>query len=164
MDTVSVERRSQIMGRIRSKDTSPEMQVRRYLHGKGLRFRLHAKKLPGRPDLVFPRHGVALMVHGCFWHGCPNCIDGTRKVRSNVDYWRQKIDRNRQRDAQSAQMLSELGWRVLTIWECEVRDVARLRKLAARITRSNRLADHMKMKRSVEAQARLRARSRSILA
>ena len=146
MDTVSVERRSQIMGRIRSKDTTPEMQVRRYLHGRGLRFRLHAKNLPGRPDLIFPRHGVALMVHGCFWHGCPNCIDGTRKVRSNVDYWRQKIDRNRHRDVQSAQMLSELGWRVLTIWECEVRDVARLRKLAASIKRSNRRADHMMKK------------------
>src|ERR1700674_4838408 len=98
MDTVTPERRSAIMARIRSKDTAPELAVRRYLHAKGLRYRLHHAGLPGKPDLVFPARRVCVFIHGCFWHGCPHCIDGTRQVKSNSAYWSAKVAGHRARD------------------------------------------------------------------
>jgi DNA mismatch endonuclease (patch repair protein) len=134
VDTLTAERRSENMGRIRSHDTSPELQVRRFLHSRGLRYRLHVKDLPGKPDLVFPALRTCVFVHGCFWHGCPKCIDGTRKVRSRTSYWIPKIAGNRVRDAAHAQALSQLGWKVLTVWECEVRDRSSLKRLARLLT------------------------------
>jgi DNA mismatch endonuclease (patch repair protein) len=131
MDTVSPERRSAIMRRIRGKDTAPELAVRRFLHGAGLRFRLHRAGLPGTPDLVFPSRRTCVFVHGCFWHGCRKCRAGTRPVKSNADYWAAKRACNRTRDWRTAAALRAAGWRVLAVWECEVQDARQLARLAA---------------------------------
>ncbi|RWC42230.1 MAG: DNA mismatch endonuclease Vsr [Mesorhizobium sp.] len=130
MDQVSPERRSQIMARIRSRDTKPELTVRRQLHKFGLRFRLHRKDLPGTPDLVFPSKRAVLFVHGCFWHGCPHCAVGRRRVKSNEGYWNPKLERNRTRDKLHAERLAALGWHVLTFWECEAKATDRIEALA----------------------------------
>lgn len=127
MDTISPERRSQNMSRIRSKDTSPEMVVRRMAHNLGYRFRLHRRDLPGKPDLVFPSLHKAVFVHGCFWHQHSRCIDG-RVPRSNVGYWQSKLERNRARDIRARRALRRLGWDVLVIWECETKDAERIRR------------------------------------
>ncbi|MBI5520462.1 MAG: DNA mismatch endonuclease Vsr [Desulfovibrio sp.] len=111
--------RSEIMGRIRSKDTKPELLVRRTLHRLGFRYRLHVKDLPGKPDLVFPSRRTVLFVQGCFWHG-HDCKVGNRAPKTNQDYWREKIARNRNRDVISAMRLVEAGWKVLVVWECEL--------------------------------------------
>jgi DNA mismatch endonuclease (patch repair protein) len=133
VDTVSPQRRAEIMSHIRSRDTKPELEVRCYLHRAGLRFRLHKKDLPGKPDLVFPSRRICLFVQGCFWHGCPNCIDGTRKVKSNSAYWTDKVKKNQERDKRHSADLEANGWRVLTIWECELRQRGRLAKLLGSI-------------------------------
>jgi DNA mismatch endonuclease, patch repair protein len=106
------------MSRVRGKNTSPEMRVRRVAHALGLRFRLHRRDLPGKPDLVFPKYRVALFVHGCFWHRHPGCRK-TTDPKSREDYWQAKFSDNVERDARVAMQLGELGWRVGTIWECE---------------------------------------------
>lgn len=131
MDRITPEARSRNMSRIRSRDTAPELAVRRYLHGRGLRFRLYLKNLPGKPDLVFPGRRICVFVHGCFWHGCPHCIDGTRKVRSNGSYWNDKVLGNHQRDERHRVALEEAGWQVLTIWACQTLNVQQLKDLAA---------------------------------
>ena len=133
MDTVSPERRSEIMSRIKGRDTGPEMKVRRYLHAHGLRYRLHAKGFPGKPDLVFPGRRVCVFVHGCFWHGCPHCVDGTRKVKSNQTYWNAKVEGNRSRDQRNIAALQADHWQVFVIWECETRSNERLACLAEAI-------------------------------
>ena len=130
MDKLSREDRSRNMAAIRGKDTKPEMTVRHYLHRRGLRYRLHNKGLPGKPDLVFPRRRVVVFVHGCFWHGCPHCIDGTRKVKSNGAYWAAKVEGNRARDVGVKSQLEGDGWSVLTLWECQTRNAEQLKKLA----------------------------------
>ncbi|WP_202352169.1 very short patch repair endonuclease [Mesorhizobium sp. 113-1-2] len=135
MDKLSRAERSANMSRIRASNTAPELAVRRHLFHAGLRYRLYRRDLPGKPDLVFPRYRICLFVHGCFWHGCPNCIDGTRRVKSNEGYWSEKVKSNRQRDILNAAKLEAEGWRVLTIWECEVRDISRLENLEALIRR-----------------------------
>ncbi len=121
------ELRSFIMRQIKSKDTRPEMMVRRLVFGLGYRYRLHRKTLPGRPDLAFIAKKKAIFVNGCFWHGhaCPN---GQRVPRTNTDFWVQKITRNKARDAASLKGLAELGWQALTIWECEMKDADALRR------------------------------------
>jgi DNA mismatch endonuclease (patch repair protein) len=113
------------MGRVKGKNTKPEMKVRRLAHALGYRFRLHRKDLPGSPDLVFPGRGKVIFVHGCFWHG-HDCARGSRQPRQNADYWRAKIARNVQRDARSAEALQDQGWSVLTLWECELKDAEAL--------------------------------------
>src|SRR5438874_1822671 len=99
------------MARIRSRDTGPEIKVRRFLHATGLRYRVHHPKLAGKPDLVFPARGLCVFVHGCFWHGCPRCIDGTRAVKSNADYWRAKVETNAARDRRNEEALRGAGWK-----------------------------------------------------
>ena len=133
MDRLSPEARSKNMGRIRSRDTAPELAVRSYLHAKGLRFRLHRRDLPGKPDLVFAGRHAVLFVHGCFWHGCPRCVDGTRRVKSNVPYWSAKVEGNRARDKRNIAALRQMGWSVFTVWECEIKHEPRLARLAKRI-------------------------------
>ncbi len=117
------------MSRIRAADTQPEIAVRRYLHRRGLRYRLHASDLPGKPDLVFVKQRACVFVHGCFWHGCTMCVDGTREVKSNQNYWSLKIAANKARDAGHKAQLEHLGWTVLSIWECEVTNQKRLEAL-----------------------------------
>ncbi len=136
MDIVTPKRRSEIMSRIRGKNTSPELAVRRYLHKAGLRFRLYRTDLPGRPDIVFPGRRLCVFVHGCFWHGCARCIDGTRTVRSNTEYWGKKVEINRNRDHRNQSRLEADGWRVLTLWECQTRNEAALKALAKTIRSS----------------------------
>ena len=121
IDTVSKERRSEIMSRIRSKGMKPEMIVRRMTHAMGYRYRLHYKTLPGTPDLVFPGRRKAIFVHGCFWHqhSDPACKKA-RVPESNRDFWVAKFERNMVRDAESQSSLVEMGWDVLVIWECEI--------------------------------------------
>ena len=111
--------RSALMARIHARDTRPEIFVRRLLHGQGYRFRLHAKDLPGRPDIVFRGRKKAIFVHGCFWHCHESCkkasIPKTRTV-----YWKHKLETNRKRDAKSVSALEGMGWRVMIVWECEI--------------------------------------------
>lgn len=140
MDHVSPEVRSWMMSRIRSKNTTPEMRVRRYLHAAGLRYRLHISALSGKPDLVFPQNSICIFVHGCFWHGCPNCTVGRRQPKSNKSYWLPKIKNNVDRDRLHVLHLRDNGWKVFVIWECETRNPKKLEKLAMAIRKSkNRL-------------------------
>jgi DNA mismatch endonuclease, patch repair protein len=139
MDRISPSQRSWNMSRIPSKNTKPELSVRRFLYANGLRYRLHGNGLPGRPDLVFKSRKVCVFVHGCFWHGCKKCRDGMRKVKTNRAFWNKKVIGNRLRDSRNVRTLREYGWRVLTIWECETSDSKRLGELAGRIVRASSL-------------------------
>lgn len=118
-DRVSKQTRSAIMTSVKSKNTWPEMIVRKILHGMGYRYRLHRKDLPGSPDIVFPGKLKTIFVHGCFWHG-HDCRWGNLP-KSNVDYWRAKIKTNKKRDSKNQKELRNLGWEVLIVWQCELR-------------------------------------------
>ena len=122
------------MRQVMGKDTSAELRVRRILTALGARYRLHRKDLPGAPDIAMPGRRLAIFVNGCFWHG-HNCARGAREPKANADYWRAKIGRNRARDAVTGERYAALGWRVETVWECELKDAAalteRLRRLLA---------------------------------
>jgi len=133
MDRVSADVRSRNMARIKSVDTLPERKVRSFLHSQGLRYRLHARNLPGQPDLVFTSRRACVFVHGCFWHGCRKCMDGTHRVKSNQRYWISKIARNKNRDSVALKTLQRNGWKVCVIWECEVENPKRLDKLLDQI-------------------------------
>jgi DNA mismatch endonuclease (patch repair protein) len=113
------------MQRVRRRDTKPEMVVRRLAHDLGLRFRLHRRDLPGTPDLVFPRHKVAIFVHGCFWHRHPGCRHASTP-KANVEFWNDKFRRNVNRDARKEAELRDLGWRVVLVWGCEIHKPAAL--------------------------------------
>ncbi|MFZ3084280.1 very short patch repair endonuclease [Rhodoferax ferrireducens] len=119
MDRLTIEQRSRLMARIKSRDTKPEMAVRSTLHRLGYRYRLHVKGLPGCPDLVFPGRRKIILVHGCFWHG-HSCPRGRSVPKSNVDFWTTKIQANRKRDARTLRKLRRVGWSVLTLWECVI--------------------------------------------
>jgi DNA mismatch endonuclease (patch repair protein) len=110
------------MARVKTQDTAPEIAVRRAAHALGLRFRLHRRDLPGRPDIVFPRRRAIVFVHGCYWHGCVMCDRGIRRPKTNVGFWAAKLEQNQRRDARNAAALKALGWHVAIIWECETRD------------------------------------------
>ena|SRR5271165_1490625 len=135
LDRITEERRSENMRRIRSKDTAPELIVRRLVHSIGFRYRLHDHKLPGRPDLVFRRLKRVIQVHGCFWHGHEGCPGGHLPT-TRREYWEPKLERNKARDEENKKRLRELGWRSLTIWECETRKTKVLtRRLKAFLTK-----------------------------
>lgn len=125
MDSVTRERRSEIMSRVRSKDTGPEWVVRRLIHRMGYRYRLHRRDLPGTPDLVFAGRRKVVFVNGCFWHG-HECALG-RMPKSRRGFWIPKIDGNRRRDARKNVALRGMGWRVLTVWECQLTALERLK-------------------------------------
>jgi DNA mismatch endonuclease (patch repair protein) len=125
VDRISAETRSRNMSRIRSKDTKPEMQLRRIVYGMGYRYQLHVKSLPGCPDLVFARRRKALFIHGCFWHQHEGCKD-SHLPKSRLAYWSPKLVRNAKRDIENERKLRELGWDTLTIWACEITDENRL--------------------------------------
>lgn len=114
--------RSRVMRAVKATDTGPEMVVRRMLYKLGYRYRLHRKDLPGKPDLVFPGRKAVIFVHGCFWHG-HDCKRGARTPKTNTKYWTEKIRRNVERDAQAIKDLEALGWRVLVVWECELKSL-----------------------------------------
>jgi len=131
-DVFDAAQRSAVMRRVKGRDTGPEMRVRKALTALGARYRLHRKDLPGSPDIVMPGRRLALFVHGCFWHG-HDCPRGARTPKANRDYWTAKVGRNRVRDLRVQGELAARGWRVETIWECELKDAdglqARLERL-----------------------------------
>lgn len=118
MDNLSRKQRSERMSLVRSADTGPEMVVRRMVHGMGFRYRLHARDLPGVPDLVFPRLRKIIFVHGCFWHQHPGC---GRLPKSRQDFWMRKLSQNRERDMKNQRKLRSIGWRILIVWECQLK-------------------------------------------
>lgn len=118
-DIVDAATRSRMMSGIRSRDTKPELVVRRLLHALGFRFRLHAKDLPGKPDIVLPKYRAIILVHGCFWHGHDCSL--FRLPATRTDFWREKIQRNQARDGKVVEELAAMGWRVAIVWECAVR-------------------------------------------
>ena len=134
VDSLTNERRSWNMSRIRGRNTGPELRLRSLLHRVGFRFRLHAKQLPGSPDIVLPKHRTAVFVHGCFWHrhsGCRNAtVPSTRR-----DFWQEKFDSNVSRDERNKAALEAAGWTVLTVWECELKADAEgvVRRLADKL-------------------------------
>jgi DNA mismatch endonuclease (patch repair protein) len=127
MDTRTQEQRHRIMAAVKGRHTGPELAVRRLLFAQGFRYRLHVPELPGRPDIVLPRWRVAIFVHGCFWHG-HGCSKG-RLPRSRQDFWADKIARNRERDRKNSRTLRRTGWRVLVVWQCELRQCALQEKM-----------------------------------
>lgn len=128
-DTLTPAARSERMSRIRDKDTRPEMKVRHLVHGMGYRYRLHGADLPGKPDLVFSKRRKVIFVHGCFWHRHPDVgCKLARLPKSRLDFWRPKLENNRARDLEHQKKLAMDGWRVLVLWECELRDAHSLRQ------------------------------------
>lgn len=129
MDTLSPSQRSERMAKVRGKNTRPELQVRRLLHGLGYRYRLHVERLPGRPDLVFPSRRKIILVHGCFWHRHrdPTC-PLARLPKSRLEFWLPKLEGNRARDERLLAQLTGDGWCILIVWECELRHKADLTK------------------------------------
>ena len=137
MDTLSKEKRSWNMSRIRGRDTGPELIVRSALHRLGFRFRLHRKDLPGKPDIVLPKWRTVILVHGCFWHrheGCPFSY----APKSRKDFWNRKFQKNIIRDQRVQRQLRAMGWRVIVVWECQTRNLVtlgtRLKKLLLKNT------------------------------
>ena len=138
-DRVSKQTRSFIMSRIKSKNTLPELAVRKYLFSLGYRYRLHLRTLPGSPDIVLPKYRVAIQVRGCFWHS-HSCMKG-KVPGNNRKYWQKKLSRNRERDKDNDARLKKMGWDVVTLWECAVMDKVKIR------SRMNQLQRKLKGKR-----------------
>lgn len=136
MDSRTPEKRSEIMSAVRTRDTGPELFVRKLLFAQGYRYRLHRKGSPGRPDIVFPGRSKAVFVHGCFWHG-HRCSKG-RLPKSHLRYWRPKMSENKKRDARNLAQLKRIGWHTLVVWQCELgNDKMLMRKLKAFLGRPN---------------------------
>ncbi|QXI26419.1 very short patch repair endonuclease [Pseudomonas vanderleydeniana] len=131
-DILSPAERSKRMSRIRSKDTRPELVLRKILHGLGLRYRLHSIRLPGKPDLIFPRYNVVVFVHGCFWHRHAECNIATTP-KSNTPFWLEKFEKNVERDIRVRSQLENLGWRVFVVWECELASTKKAQATAERL-------------------------------
>jgi DNA mismatch endonuclease (patch repair protein) len=128
-DVFSKEKRSWIMSRVRGRDTKPEILVRSFVHRMGFRFRIHRRDLPGNPDIVLPRHGKVIFVHGCFWHGHKRC-QRSKRPTTNKGFWNKKLDENIERDKRFQRKLRLMGWKVLVLWQCEGRKPEKmLRKL-----------------------------------
>lgn len=122
-DIKTPEQRSQNMAAVKGKDTKPEMIVRKYLFSRGMRFRVQVRKLPGTPDIVLPKYKTVIFVNGCFWHGHEGC-KYFRLPKSNVEFWKDKIERNIERDKESMRALLDQGWKVIRVWECDLRNKA----------------------------------------
>jgi DNA mismatch endonuclease (patch repair protein) len=131
VDSLSPAERSEIMARVRSKDTRPELIVRKLVFALGYRYRLHGKNLPGRPDMVFKNRRKVIFVHGCFWHRHARCALA-RLPKSRLDFWLPKLEGNKLRDRRNLRALAKEGWKVLTIWECQLADAARLERVIRR--------------------------------
>ena len=135
-DIFSQTKRSDIMSKISSKDTKPEILVRKFLFSKGFRYRINVKTLPGKPDIVLPKYKTIIFVNGCFWHG-HNCKKG-KLPSSNTDFWKEKISNNKSRDDKNSDLLVKLGWKVIIIWQCEIS------KIDNRIKILNKLLEDIK--------------------
>ena len=126
-DVLTPAQRKYNMSRIRGKDTKPEMVIRKLVHSLGYRYRLHVKKLPSNPDLVFISRKKVILVHGCFWHR-HNCKNGRVCPQTRKAFWKKKLERNKERDKYNKMLLNKQGWKVLTIWECQIRDIEKTTK------------------------------------
>lgn len=133
-DVVDKATRSRMMSGIKAQDTVPEMLARRFLHSHGFRYRLHVKDLPGKPDIVLPKYRTAIFVHGCFWHQHPGCKDVVMP-KSNIKFWKDKLDGNTRRDARNISELERLGWQCLVVWECEINTRKILKHLVRKVRR-----------------------------
>jgi DNA mismatch endonuclease (patch repair protein) len=131
VDTIPLCERSEIMSRVRSKNSRPEMLVRRLVFAEGYRYRLHDRKLPGCPDLVFRGRAKVIFMHGCFWHRHEQC-SLARMPKSRLDFWEPKLTANKERDARNKKLLTKEGWKVLTIWECQLKDIEQLKRTIKR--------------------------------
>lgn len=136
MDNISPEHRSWNMSRIKSKDTTPECIVRSFLHHNGFRFRLHVKDLPGHPDIVLPKYKTVIEVRGCFWHRHLGCRHATNPS-TNVEFWQEKFKRNVERDGNTEEQLKKLGWNLIIVWECKLRNAGFLETLPDKIRLAN---------------------------
>ena len=136
MDILTKEHRSWNMAQIRGKDTKPERIVRSVLHRLGARFRLHRKDLPGNPDIVLPRYGLVVFVHGCFWHRHPRC-KYAYTPKSRLEFWIPRFEQNVKRDKKVRRQLRRLGWNVIVVWECETRDIETLADRLADVLSEN---------------------------
>lgn len=125
-DPLTPEQRRYTMSRVKGKDTEPELAIRKLVHSMGYRYRLHRKDLPGKPDIVFPGRRKVIFANGCFWHS-HDCRAGRNRPKTNLDYWHEKLEKNKKRDLQNQASLLEMGWDVLVVWECEVSDNDALR-------------------------------------
>lgn len=130
------------MSAVRSKDTQPELIVRKLAHKLGYRFRLYRKDLPGKPDLVFPKYRVCIFLHGCFWHQHKGCKRSARP-KTNTDFWNTKLDKNVERDQRIKKQLEKLGWKVVTIWECQIKNQETLRRIISDALKKNRFKRKM---------------------
>lgn len=148
MDTFTPEKRSRIMAAVRGKNTGPELLIRRFLRSHGVGYRIHNASLPGKPDIAVPRYKVAIFVHGCFWHGHEQCPRG-RLPKSRVEYWKAKIETNKQRDRLVEEKVSDAGWQPLVIWECQLRT-----RRAASVTLDN-LLDNLDSLSKIGKEGRL---------
>lgn len=128
-DFLTPAQRSERMSRIKSRDTKPELVLRSAMHRKGFRFRVNDTRLPGKPDIVFPKYRAAVFVHGCFWHRHPGCSVATTP-KSNTAFWMEKFDRNVARDTRSKEALEASGWRVFTVWECDLKSSVKIAQAA----------------------------------
>ena len=120
-DMFDPQKRSEIMAKVHSANTTPEIRVRKLLHSMGYRFRLHRRDLPGNPDIVLPKYKTVIFVHGCFWHGCPTCRHAKIRPIANSEYWNKKLNRTMERDKNNVINLEQMDWRVFVIWECETK-------------------------------------------
>jgi DNA mismatch endonuclease, patch repair protein len=125
MDKLTPRQRSEVMSKVKGRNTLPEVKVRQALHAMGYRFRLHRKDLPGKPDIVLPKHRLCIFVHGCFWHRHPGCVRASTP-QSNKEFWTKKLAGNAERDQYNAMELVKAGWRVCVIWECETKSASAL--------------------------------------
>ncbi len=141
MDRITPEQRHYTMSRIRGKDTKPEILVRKYLFSEGFRFRKNDKRYPGHPDIVLPKYRTAIFVNGCFWHGHEGCKYYT-VPKSNTEFWIEKVKRNQERDKADASKLSEMGWNVITIWECQLEKACREKTLDDLVEKLKKLQLH----------------------
>lgn len=141
-DVFTPEKRSAVMARVKGKNTTPELKVRKALTALGARYRLNRKDLPGTPDIVLPGRRLAILVHGCFWHG-HDCPRGSRTPKANREYWIAKVARNVARDQRTSGELTAAGWRVETIWECELKDGAALSERLQRLLQQTPLTSRL---------------------
>ena len=161
-DVMSPQQRHDCMSHVRAKNTKPELLVRQFLHAAGFRFRLHVKKMPGCPDIVLSKYRTCIFVNGCFWHGHRGCRYAT-KPKSNAEFWLSKIQNNIRRDELSAQALETMGWKTITIWECELKKNTRdenLQSLAEQIRLNGEtyaIEQAQRQKLNAEHRAKLKA-------
>lgn len=132
MDIWDKKKRSEVMSKIRSKNTKPEILLRKALFSKGLRYRINYKKLPGKPDIVFPKYKTVIFVHGCFWHGHKNCKIA-HIPKSNINFWKNKIEKNKERDGLNYERITYFGWKIVVVWECQISKKT-IQELAENIT------------------------------